>query len=292
MATATSSPPSRPSPLLTPPQPVIALLGDNPQTVEFGSIYNDPGATATDAVDDNDELTTQIAAASTVDTGTVGDYTVTYTVSDKATNAATPVIRMVTVTDTAAPDITAPAAYTTEATATLTPLDRTHYGTATSTDDTADITDDAPRCFPAGRHHYHWTATDKSTNEMMDTQVVTVVDTTKPDIAAPENITKEATAPTTPVTVGLATATDLVTDPVIITRSPEAMSLQSAPTPSPGKQTMATATSSPPSRPSPLPTPPSRSSPCSATIPKPLNSAVLTLTPVPPRPMQWMMTTN
>ena len=57
-----------------------------------------------------------------------------------------------------------------------------------------------------------WTATDKSTNEMMDTQVVTVVDTTKPDIAAPENITKEATGPTTPVTVGLATATDLVTD--------------------------------------------------------------------------------
>ena len=201
-------------------KPVIALLGDNPQTVEFGSIYNDPGATATDAVDDNDELTTQIAAASTVDTGTVGDYTVTYTVSDTATNAATPVIRIVTVTDTAAPDITAPAAYTTEATATLTPLGRTHYGTATSGDDTADITDDAPDAFPLGDTTITWTATDKSTNEMMDTQVVTVVDTTKPDIAAPGNITKEATGPTTPVTVGLAIATDLVTDPVIITRSP------------------------------------------------------------------------
>ena len=136
----------------TPPD--IALLGDNPQTVEFGSIYNDPGATATDAVDDNDELTTQIAAASTVDTGTVGDYTVTYTVSDKATNAATPVIRMVTVTDTAAPDITAPAAYTTEATATLTPLGRTHYGTATSTDREAMITDDAPMAFPLGPYHH------------------------------------------------------------------------------------------------------------------------------------------
>ena len=82
-------------------KPVIVLLGDNPQTVEFGSIYNDPGATATDAVDDNDELTTQIAAASTVDTGTVGDYTVTYTVSDKATNAATPVAST-TVTPTTA----------------------------------------------------------------------------------------------------------------------------------------------------------------------------------------------
>ena len=201
-------------------KPVIALLGDNPQTVEFGSIYNDPGATATDAVDDNDELTTQIAAASTVDTGTVGDYTITYTVSDKATNAATPVLRTVTVEDTAAPDIIAPNTYTTEATATLTPLDRTHYGTATSTDGNADITDDAPDAFPLGDTTITWTATDKSTNEMMDTQVVTVVDTTKPDIAAPENITKEATGPTTPVTVGLAIATDLVTASVAITRSP------------------------------------------------------------------------
>ena len=202
-------------------KPVIVLLGDNPQTVEFGSIYNDPGATATDAVDDNDELTTQIAAASTVDTGTVGDYTIIYTVSDKATNAATPVLRMVTVTDTAAPDITAPADITFEATDTLTPLDRSHYGTATSGDDTADITDDAPLVFPLGATTITWTATDKSTNEMMATQVVTVVDTTKPDIAAPRNITKEATGPTTPVTVGLAIATDLVTDPVIITRTPE-----------------------------------------------------------------------
>ena len=202
-------------------KPVIVLLGDNPQTVEFGSVYSDPGATATDAVDDNDELTTQIAAASTVNTGTVGDYTVTYTVSDKATNVATPVTRMVTVTDTAAPDIIAPNTYTTEATATLTPLDRADYGIATSTDGNADITDDAPDAFPLGDTTITWTATDKSTNEMMDTQVVTVVDTTKPDIAAPRNITKEATGPTTPVTVGQATATDLVTDPVIITRSPE-----------------------------------------------------------------------
>ena len=201
-------------------KPVIALLGDNPQTVEFGSIYNDPGATATDAVDDDDELTIRIAAVSTVDTGTVGDYTVTYTVSDTATNAATPVTRMVTVTDTEAPDITAPAAYTTEATATLTPLDRSDYGTATSTDGNADITDDAPDAFPLGATTITWTATDPATNEMIATQVVTIVDTTKPDIAAPENITKEATGPTTPVTVELATATDLVTDPVTITRTP------------------------------------------------------------------------
>ena len=91
-------------------KPVIVLLGDNPQTVEFGSIYNDPGATANDLVDDDLKLTEKIHAVSTVDTGTVGTYTITYTVSDTATNAATPEIRTVTVEDTTAPSITAPAA--------------------------------------------------------------------------------------------------------------------------------------------------------------------------------------
>ena len=156
-------------------------------------------------MDDDDELTTRIAAASTVDTGTVGDYTVTYTVSDKATNAATPVIRMVTVTDTAAPDITAPADITFEATDTLTPLGRTHYGTATSTDREAMITDDAPLAFSVGVHTITWTATDTNTLFSTAAQTITITDTTKPDITAPENITKEATGPTTPVTVGLAT---------------------------------------------------------------------------------------
>ena len=187
-------------------KPVIVLLGDNPQTVEFGTAYTELNATATDEVDDDIKLTARIVAdASTVDTGTVGDYTVTYTVSDKATNAATPVIRMVTVEDTAAPDITAPADITFEATDTLTPLDRADYGIATSGDDTADITDDAPDAFPLGDTPITWRATD--TNSLFSTaeQTITITDTTKPDITAPENITKEATAPTTPVTVGQAT---------------------------------------------------------------------------------------
>ena len=185
-------------------------------TVEFGSIYNDPGATATDAVDDNDELTTQVAAASTVDTDTVGDYTVTYTVSDTATNAATPVLRMVTVTDTVIPDITAPADMTFEARATRTPLDRSDYGIATSTDGNAMITDNAPAAFPLGDTTITWRATDESNNEMLATQVVTVQDTTKPVIALlganPQTI-EFGNADKYPG----ATATDLVDDDNLLT---------------------------------------------------------------------------
>ena len=70
--------------------PVITLLGDNPQSVEAGSVYVEAGATS-----DTGERV--VIDSSTVDTGTVGSYTVTYTVTDAAGNAATPVIRTVKV---------------------------------------------------------------------------------------------------------------------------------------------------------------------------------------------------
>ena len=54
-----------------------------------GNPFNDPGATATDAVDGNlnDNITND--AATMLDVNTVGTYTVTYSVSDAAGNTAT-----------------------------------------------------------------------------------------------------------------------------------------------------------------------------------------------------------
>ena len=75
--------------------PVITLLGDNPATIEMGNTYSDAGATATDDTDGN--LTGTIATTSNVDVNSVGSYTVTYNVSDAAGNAATAVVRNVTV---------------------------------------------------------------------------------------------------------------------------------------------------------------------------------------------------
>ena len=43
--------------------PVITLLGANPLPIEFGSVYTDPGATATDDVDG--DLTGSIVVAAT-----------------------------------------------------------------------------------------------------------------------------------------------------------------------------------------------------------------------------------
>ena len=83
--------------------PVITILGDNPATVQQGETYTDAGATAIDNVDGNVTVT----SSGTVDTSTVGSYTITYTASDSAGNVAT-ATRMVNVskTDTTAPVIT------------------------------------------------------------------------------------------------------------------------------------------------------------------------------------------
>lgn len=80
--------------------PVITLNGSNPMTVQCGSGYTEPGATATDACDGN---------ISVVITGsvpaTVGTYTITYKATDSSGNVAT-TTRTVNVIDTVAPVIT------------------------------------------------------------------------------------------------------------------------------------------------------------------------------------------
>jgi hypothetical protein len=65
--------------------PTLTLLGTNPFVVLFGEAFTDPGATATDIVDGN--LTGSIVVSGdTVDTNTLGAYTITYTVADLAGN--------------------------------------------------------------------------------------------------------------------------------------------------------------------------------------------------------------
>jgi len=81
--------------------PWIVLLGDPEVTVEVGSVYTDAGATAEDNYDG--DLTSQIVVSNPVDAEFLGDYTVTYNVSDSSGNAADEVSRLVHVVDTHAP---------------------------------------------------------------------------------------------------------------------------------------------------------------------------------------------
>ncbi len=83
--------------------PVLALLGSDPMTVEVGSGFVDPGATASDACAGDRIGAIQVAGG--VDAAHVGTYQLTYTVSDGYNTAS--VTRTVNVVDTTRPVISA-----------------------------------------------------------------------------------------------------------------------------------------------------------------------------------------
>ena len=83
--------------------PVLALKGSAEVSHEGGATYTDSGATATDSFEG--DLGADIKLNGNVDITKLGDYILTYNVSDSSGNAAT-AIRKVTVVDTTAPAIT------------------------------------------------------------------------------------------------------------------------------------------------------------------------------------------
>ena len=84
--------------------PLMFLLGDEEMQVECGHNYVSPGALAWDACDGDISSAINIDT-SDMDVNAVGFYTVVYTVTDGADNAAEAATRIVEVVDTAAPVI-------------------------------------------------------------------------------------------------------------------------------------------------------------------------------------------
>lgn len=82
--------------------PVITITGSNTFDIIKGLMYTDAGATATD---DFDNIVSVITSG-TVDTTTLGTYTITYTATDKAGNTATATRTVTVIADTVAPVVT------------------------------------------------------------------------------------------------------------------------------------------------------------------------------------------
>ena len=162
--------------------PVITLKGANPQTLEGGSIYSELGATASDNVD-GDISANVIIDASLVDTTTVGSYSVAYSVTDAAGNAATPVTRTVNVVDTTAPVITLTGAnpQTLEVGGTYSELGATAVDNLDG-DITMDINIAISTVNTAmvGSYSAEYSVTDSSGNGIVLFRTVQVVDTTAP----------------------------------------------------------------------------------------------------------------
>ena len=98
--------------------PVITMSGNALVGVALNVTYNDAGATATDNVDSS----VTVNSSGSVDTATVGTYTITYSATDVAGNAAVTKTRTVIVYDPAAgfatrfASVTVPGNYTTPGT--------------------------------------------------------------------------------------------------------------------------------------------------------------------------------
>ncbi len=75
--------------------PVITVVGDLTKSIYVGDSYSELGATATDDVDG--DISSSIKTSGSVDATKSGTNTITYSVSDKAGNAATPGKRTVNV---------------------------------------------------------------------------------------------------------------------------------------------------------------------------------------------------
>ena len=192
--------------------PVITINGSNPDSVELGSTYSDPGATANDAFHGS----TAVSSSGSVDTNTVGSYTITYTATDKDGNTAT-ATRTVNVVDTTAPEVTVtgdnPATTElgdtyTDAGATATDASGTVEVVTTGTVDTDTV----------GEYTLTYTATDASDNAGTATRTVNVTDTKSPVFTSTSTFTVDEGV----ISIGVVTAddADTVTFTIGATTSP------------------------------------------------------------------------
>ena len=135
----------------------------------------------------------------------IGANTVTLTVTDGAGNTDT-CTATVTVEDSIGPTISCPADITIECDASTDPA---NTGMATATDNC----DASPFVIFADAVNGNmitrtWAATDDTGNQVLCTQLITLQDTTAPNLTCPVSITIECDASTDPANTGMATATD------------------------------------------------------------------------------------
>ena len=155
----------------------------------------------------------------------LGTTLVTWTAVDNYGNTVT-YDQTITVVDTTAPSIFVPNDIFSEAVdPTLNHID---VGQASSFDSTSavSISNDMPITFPFGSTIVTWTAVDDSGNVSTDTQTVTIVDTTVPEIFSPSDIVVEATAPfVTDIQLGAAIADDIIEVNTVTNDAPDSFSL-------------------------------------------------------------------
>ena len=123
----------------------------------------------------------------------IGETVVTWTATDLAGNTSN-FAQKITILDSTIPVLQAPEDIMIEATSF--DQNEVNLGEATASDngEIISIINDAPQFFMIGDTTVTWTTSDSSGNISSDTQVVSVIDTTPPELSSLEDITVEATS--------------------------------------------------------------------------------------------------
>ena len=123
----------------------------------------------------------------------IGETTVTWIATDESGNTAS-TNQKVTIIDTISPILQVPEDIIVEATSS--DQNEVQLGKSTVTDngEIISIINNAPEFFTLGETTVIWTVSDSSGNISTGNQIVTVIDTTAPEISQLENITLEATS--------------------------------------------------------------------------------------------------
>jgi hypothetical protein len=216
-ATFTVTVQDRAAPVVTVPANVVAEA-----TSPAGAVVEHPGATAVDDVDGPVAVTCDVASGATYQ---LGDTTVTCSATDAAGNTGSSSFT-VTVRDTTAPALTVPRVpVTVEATSGLGAVADFAVSAVDLVDGDVTVACSAASGdqFPLGSTTVTCSAADARANAARETFVVSVVDTTAPALAAPADVTAEATGPDgARVSYLVADARDTVDGPVTPVCSPAA----------------------------------------------------------------------
>ena len=155
----------------------------------------------------------------------LGTTLVTWTAVDNYGNTAI-YDQTITVVDTTTPSIFIPNDIFSEAVDPI--LNYIDIGQASGFDSTSavSISNDMPISFPFGSTTVTWTAVDDSGNVSTDTQTVTIVDTTVPEILSPSDIVVEATGNfVTDIELGLAIIDDIIEVNTVTNDAPDSFPL-------------------------------------------------------------------
>lgn len=112
--------------------------------------------------------------------------------------------------DTVPPVVTAPDDILAEATGSLSSINLGEASAVDDVDGNVTVTNDAPAQFPLGITLVTYFAQDSTGNNATDVQTVEIVDTTAPELSIPDDLLVEAEGPLTNITLGEASAVDIV----------------------------------------------------------------------------------